>query len=177
MQEGIDSFGPARSISRWLDRFFTFVIFTAPLLLAALSVAFVLLYEQVFVILKSQGLSAEMPPFLGVAQRLMVVGVVIIYCVPILIEAAYLRRLFSSFARQSVFTTENVMRLRSIGAWLIASAVMGNIAQALIFLITKHPNPDVNIVIMPVLYAAMVYVIAYVLEEATRIAHENEAMV
>jgi hypothetical protein len=171
------SFQRARSLSRWIERLCTLLIVAAPLVLTLLSAGFVILYDEVFRMLQQHGLPPDAPPFLGVGRRLLLVGVLLLYAAPLWITATHGRRLFLSFSRDEVFTSHNVARLRAIGAWLLVSVLMANVAQGLFILIATPPDPDFDLSIAPAIYAAMVYVIAYVLEEANRIADENRKFV
>jgi hypothetical protein len=172
-----DSFQRARTLSRWIERLFALFIIAAPVGLTLVSVGFVLLYDDVYSALQRDGLPPGAPPFLSVARRLMLVGVLLLYAVPLWMTANHVRRLFLNFSRDEVFTTHNVARLRSIGAWLLVSLLMANIAQGLFILIARPPDPDFDLSLAPAICAAMVYVIAYVLEEANRIADENRKFV
>ncbi len=171
------SFQRARSISRWLERLFKLLIVAAPLVIALLSAGFVLLYDEVFSTLAQHGLPPDAPPFLGVGRRLLLVGVLLLYTAPFWITATHLRRLFLNFSRDEVFTAGNVACLRAIGAWLLVSVLVANLAQGLFILIARPPDPDFNLSLVPAIYAAMVYVIAYVLAEANRMADENRKFV
>jgi hypothetical protein len=167
----------ARELSRWLSRLFATCLYMGPAALAALSIAFVLLYDQVHAALVDQGLSHAAPPFLSIPQRLLLVATVAVYCTPTLITVRYLRELFASFAEGAVFTAHNVRRLRGIGNWLLISLVTANVSQAVFLVVSRHPQPDMNLTLLPALYAAMIYVVAYVLEEANRIVDDNSRFV
>jgi hypothetical protein len=167
----------ARSLSRWIERLFALLIVAAPLVLALSSAGFVFLYDDVYSTLQRHGPPPDAPPFLGIGRRLLLVGVLLLYAAPLWITATHVRRLFLSFSRDEVFTAHNVARLRAISGWLLVSVLMANVAQGLFILIATPPDPDFDLSLAPAIYAAMVYVIAYVLEEANRIADENRKFV
>lgn len=177
MEQTPDSFDRARRLSRWLSGVFAVTVYVVPVLVALMGIAFVSFYDEVFAALGDNGLPATAPPYLSIPRRLLLVAAFALYCTPGLVTLVYLRGLFASFARGAVFTAGNVLRLRRIGVWLLVSVVTANLAQVLFFAISRHPEPDVDITLLPALYAAMIYVVAYVLEEANRIADDNSRFV
>jgi hypothetical protein len=100
-----------------------------------------------------------------------------LYSAPLVVAAAYLRRLFESFAANEIFTLANVVRLRATGLWLLIAAVAANVSSFLFLVISGHPREGFHMTLLPLLYAAMIYVIAYVLEEANRMAEDNAKFV
>jgi hypothetical protein len=167
----------ARGLSQWLSRLFATCFYLGPALFAALAIAFFLLYDEVHAALVDQGLSRNAPPFLSIPQRLLLIATLALYCAPTLVTIGYLRRLFASFAHGVVFTADNVRRLRGIGMWLLISVFTANISQALFLAVSRHPQPDFNLTVLPALYAAMIYVVAYVLEEANAVVEDNSRFV
>jgi hypothetical protein len=167
----------ALALSRWLARLFALICFLVPVALVVLGTTFVVMYDQVFASLQVQGLDQMAPPHLDVARRWLLVGTVGLYCAPLVVAAAYLRRLFESFASNVIFTMANVARLRAIGRWLFVAAVATNLSNFLFLAISMHPREGFHLTILPLLYAAVIYVIAHVLEEANRMADDNAKFV
>jgi hypothetical protein len=172
-----ESLSRALWLSRWLARAFAFVCYVAPVALLLLGTAFVTFYEVAFSDLQSHRLGTDMPPHLDVTRRWLLVATAGLYGAPLVVAAAYLRRLFESFSANAIFTTANVTRLRLIGRWLLVAAVAANVSQLLFLAILRDPREGFHLTVLPVLYAAMIYVIAYVLEEANRMADYNAKIV
>lgn len=167
----------AQLLSRWLARSLGFICYAGPVALLLLGTAFVIFYDVAFAELQGQRLPSEMPPRLDVPGRWLLVAVAGLYAAPLVAAAAHLRRLFESFAANAIFTAANVTRLRTVGRWLLIAAATANVCQFLFLQILRDPREGFHLTIMPVLHAAVIYVIAYVLEEANRLADENAKFV
>ena len=172
--ESNETLARAQCLSLWLARIFAFASFAAPVSVLVLGVAFVNFYDIAFANLQEiRGAGADMPPYLNVMSRWLLVATAGLYGAPLVVAAVYLQRLFASFAANIIFTSENVTRLRLIGRWLLVAALATNLSRYLYLEIMRDPREGFHLTILPVLYAAMIYVIAYVLEEANRLADDN----
>ena len=114
---------------------------------------------------------------LSIGRRLLLIAVFAVAMAPNLFLLFHGRRLFAGFARGAVFTEATIAHLKTLGFWLIMSAVLGWVVQMLFFAIAKIRHPDFDMHVMSFLYGAMIYVAAYVMAEARHIAADNAEII
>ena len=76
----------------------------------------------------------------------------------------HLRQLFALYSKGVVFDRANVSHIKWFGLWLAGSGIMINVADRLFPVITGEPSHGFANAAMGVVYGAMTYVIARVME-------------
>jgi hypothetical protein len=75
-----------------------------------------------------------------------------------------LRALFALYSRGIVFSAKNVARLKMFGLWLVVTAIVTNVSGRLFVRLLGAPVHGSANAAMAVVFGAMIYVIAYVME-------------
>jgi hypothetical protein len=75
-----------------------------------------------------------------------------------------LRSLFALYSRGQVFTAANIQRIKAFGMWLVAGAIVANVAGRIFVAVTHAPVTSTANAAMAVLLGVMIYVIAHVME-------------
>jgi hypothetical protein len=102
---------------------------------------------------------------LSIGRRLLLTAEFLVAMAPNLFILFHGRRLFAGFARGEVFTEATIAHFKALGFWLIVSAILGLFVQMFV------------LKLLPFLYGAMTYVVAYVMAEARRIAADHAEIV
>jgi hypothetical protein len=89
----------------------------------------------------------------------------------------HLRQLFALYSRGEVFAAENIRHIKGFGLWLIAAAIMINIANRLFPMITGEPSHGFANAAMAVLYGGMTYVVAKVMELGRRADEDRRGFI
>jgi Protein of unknown function (DUF2975) len=76
----------------------------------------------------------------------------------------HLRQLFSLYARGETFAAANIHHIKRFGLWLAASGIMTNVADRLFPVITVQPAHGFSNAAMAVVFGAMTWVVARVME-------------
>ena len=76
----------------------------------------------------------------------------------------HLRQLFALYARGEIFVAANIHHIKRFGLWLAASGIMINVADRLFHTITGQPAHGFANAAMAVVYGAMTWVVARVME-------------
>jgi hypothetical protein len=76
----------------------------------------------------------------------------------------HLRGLFALYSRGIVFSANNVARIKMFGLWLVATAIVTNVSGRMFVWLIGAPVHGVTNAAMTVIYGAMIYVIAHVME-------------
>lgn len=88
-------------------------------------------------------------------------------------------RLFANFAKGDVFVPSTIAHMRSAGLWLMVSGFASGVEQVLFNLFAGVSPAGHNHELKPVLlvFGVAVYIAAYVMAEAQRVADDNAAIV
>lgn len=169
------SFDRARRISVVIVLVFDIMLWVAGALLVAVPLVLLFLLPNLLHLLPGSAATiaaAEWAkhssrPFgeLSIGRRLLLTAEFLVVMAPNIFILFHGRRLFAGFARGQVFTEATIAHFKALGLWLIVSAVLGIFAQMFVMKL------------LPFLYGAMTYVIAYVMAEARRIAADNAEIV
>ncbi len=76
----------------------------------------------------------------------------------------HLRQLFALYARGETFAAANIRHLKRFALWLVASGIMVNVADHLFPTITGQPTHGFANAAMAVVYGAMTWVVAHVMD-------------
>lgn len=76
----------------------------------------------------------------------------------------HLRQLFALYSRGEVFAAANIRHIKRFGLWLVASGIMVNVADRLFPMITGQPSHGFANAAMAVVYGAMTWVVAHVMD-------------
>ena len=76
----------------------------------------------------------------------------------------HLRGLFALYSRGIVFSAKNVARIKMFGLWLVVTAIVANLSGRLFTWLLGAPEHGIPNAAMTVIFGAMIYVIAYVME-------------
>jgi hypothetical protein len=76
----------------------------------------------------------------------------------------HLRQLFALYARGEVFAAANIRHIKHFGLWLAASGIMVNVADHLFPVITGQPTHGFANAAMALVYGAMTWVVAHVMD-------------
>jgi len=80
------------------------------------------------------------------------------------IALTHLRALFALYSRGTVFATVNIVRMKKFGLWLAVTGIVVNASGRLFVLVMGAPVQGTANAAMAVVYGAMIYVIAYVMQ-------------
>jgi hypothetical protein len=114
---------------------------------------------------------------LTIGRRLLLVVDFLAAMAPTLFILFHGRRLFAGFARGQVFTETTIAHLKGLGFWLIVSVVAGIFVQIFFFAVAEIRDTHFDLNPVSLLYGAMIYVAAYVMAEARRIAADHAEIV
>ena len=114
---------------------------------------------------------------ISIGRRLLLTADFLVAMAPTLLILLHGRRLFAGFARGEIFTDDAIAHLKSLGFWLIVSVVLGVFVQIFFFAIAQIRDPDFDLNPLSLLYGAMLYVAAYIMAEARRIAADHAEIV
>ena len=121
---------------------------------------------------------SSLPLFeISIGRKLLLVSDFLVAMAPTLLILFHGRKLFAGFTRGQVFTEASIAHLKALGFWLIVSVVLGVFVQTFFFAVAQIRDHAFDIEPMTLLYGAMTYVAAYVMEEARRIAADNAEIV
>jgi hypothetical protein len=76
----------------------------------------------------------------------------------------HLRQLFALYTRGEVFAADNIRHIKRFGLWLVASGITVNVADHLFPLITGRPTHGFANAAMALVYGAMTWVVAHVMQ-------------
>lgn len=97
-------------------------------------------------------------------QRLVIACLSLLCSTCIVLTLFYLRALFALYSRGVIFASENVHRMKHFGLWLVLSAFAMNLSGRVFAAVIHTPPQDIVNAAMAIVYGAMIYVIAYVME-------------
>ena len=119
------------------------------------------------------------PASLSFGPRAGAVLAIFLGVAPSLLVLHHGRRVFANFAMGQVFAPPNIAHIRAIGLWLVVSGVAPGVEQVLFNLFAGVRPVAVDLDLRPLLivFGAAVYVAAYVMAEAQRLADDNAAIV
>ena len=173
------SFDRARKLSLVIVLLFDIALWAWFLMLAALPVAllfFLPLLARHFGAVWAQ-YSGLVLGDLSIGRRLVLIADFAVAMVPNLFIFLHARRLFAGLARGNIFTESTIAHLRALGFWLIVSVLLGVVVQSVLFGVAEIRHVNFNLNPQSLLYGAMIYVAAYVMAEARRIAADNAEIV
>jgi hypothetical protein len=101
---------------------------------------------------------------LGFAQRLTAAGLAALCATCVGIALIHLRGLFVLYSRGTVFAADNIVRMKKFGLWLVVTGIVVNVSGRLFVQVMGTPVQGTANAAMAVVYGAMIYVIAYVME-------------
>ena len=101
---------------------------------------------------------------LTLGQRLTAAGLGALCSGCAAVVLTHLRGLFALYSRGIVFSDKNVARMKMFGLWLVVTAIVTNISGRLFVWLMGAPVHGFANAAMTVVYGAMIYVIAYVME-------------
>ena len=112
-------------------------------------------------------------------QRVYAAAALAAVTVPTLFILHHAQRVFRHFKHGEVFTTAPIEHIRQTGLWLMISLGANFVGQILIDLAVRPPQEAVDLDADPLflLFGLGVYVAAYVMAEARRIADDNAGIV
>jgi hypothetical protein len=76
----------------------------------------------------------------------------------------HLRALFALYPRGVIIASENIRSIKGFGSWLVLSAIAINLSGRIFAAIIHAPPRDIANAALAVVYGAMIYVIAHVME-------------
>jgi hypothetical protein len=119
------------------------------------------------------------PASLPFGPRAGAVLAVVLGVAPSLLVLHHAGRVFANFARGLVFAVANIAHIRAIGLWLVVSGFASAVEQVLFNLATATTPVARDLDLKPLLivFGVAVYVAAYVMAEAQRLADDNAAIV
>jgi hypothetical protein len=97
-------------------------------------------------------------------QRLVFSGLTLLCGTCTALVLFQLRALFALYSRGIVFGPENARRIKRFGLWLVASAIVVNLSGRIFTAVVHAPREGIANAALTVVYGAMIYVIAYVME-------------
>ena len=101
---------------------------------------------------------------LAFGQRLAAAGLAALCATCAAIALTHLRALFALYSRGTVFATVNIVRMKKFGLWLAMTGIVVNVSGRLFVLAMGAPVQGTANAAMAVVYGAMIYVIAYVMQ-------------
>jgi Protein of unknown function (DUF2975) len=108
---------------------------------------------------------AEIPVgTLSVQQRCAVAGLAALCAACTALCLSHLYRLFGLYSRGIVFAENNVRRIKWFGIWLVAAAISANVSGRLFVWVTGGITESAANAALTVIFGAMIYVIAHVME-------------
>ncbi|HXS05974.1 MAG TPA: DUF2975 domain-containing protein [Rhizomicrobium sp.] len=114
---------------------------------------------------------------LNIGRRLLLIVDFLAAMAPSLFILSHGRKLFAGFVKGQVFTEDAIRHLRGLGFWLIVSTLVGVVVQLFFFAIAGIREHPFDLEPLSLVYGAMTYVAAYVMEEARRIAADHAEIV
>ena len=103
---------------------------------------------------------------LSAYQRLSVAALMLLCSACGAVMLLQLRGLFSLYARGVIFAPESVKRMKGFGLWLVVTGIAANISGRIFTAVVHVPTDGIANAALSVIYGAMIFVIAYVLELA-----------
>ncbi len=101
---------------------------------------------------------------LSLGQRLTAAGLGALCSGCTAVFLTHLRGLFALYSRGIVFSANNVARIKMFGLWLVVAAIVTNISGRLLVWLMGAPVHGFANAAITVIYGAMIYVIAHVME-------------
>ncbi len=114
---------------------------------------------------------------LAAGQRFIVAGLAILCATCEFILLLQLRGLFALYSRGIVFAAGNVARMKKFGVWLALTGIVANVSDHLFERALHAPVMGFANAPMEIVYGAMIYVIAYVMELAREADLERKEFV
>jgi hypothetical protein len=97
-------------------------------------------------------------------QRLADAGLAAMCATCTAMALTHLRGLFALYSRGTVFAADNIVRMKKFGLWLAVTGIVVNVSGRLFVLAMGAPVQGTANAAMAVVYGAMIYVIAYVMQ-------------
>jgi hypothetical protein len=101
---------------------------------------------------------------LTLGQRLAAAGLGALCSGCTAVVLTHLRGLFALYSRGIVFSAKNIARIKMFGLWLVVTAIVANVAGRLFVRLLGAPELGTPNAAMAIIFGAMIYVIAYVME-------------
>lgn len=114
---------------------------------------------------------------LAAGQRLLVAALGALCTTCQVLTLLQLRGLFALYSRGIVFAAGNVARMKKFGVWLAVAVIAANASDHVFARALHAPVTGVANVPVAVVYGAMIYVIAYVMELAREADLERQEFV
>ncbi len=122
---------------------------------------------------------AVAPASLSFGPRAGALFAVFLGSAPSLLVLYQARRVFANFAKGEVFVPSTIAHIRSAGLWLMVSAFASGVEQILfnLFAGVRPLAHDLDLKPVLLVFGIAVYIAAYVMAEAQRVADDNAAIV
>jgi hypothetical protein len=101
---------------------------------------------------------------LGALQRCAVAGLAALCAACTALALSHLYRLFGLYSRGIVFAEHNIRHIKWFGIWLVAAAIAANVSGRLFVWVTGGVAESAANAALTVIFGAMIYVIAHVME-------------
>ncbi|HEV2703662.1 MAG TPA: hypothetical protein VGV09_18700 [Steroidobacteraceae bacterium] len=114
---------------------------------------------------------------LSLQQRYAAAGLAALCATCNALVLSHLYRLFGLYCRGVVFSQANILRIKGFAMWLVAAAVATNISGRLFVRVTGINAESTANAALAVIFGAMIYVIAHVMELARQADLERKDFV
>jgi hypothetical protein len=101
---------------------------------------------------------------LSIQQRCAVAGLDAVCAACTALALRHLYRLFGLYSRGIVFAENNIRHIKWFGIWLVAAAISANVSGPLFVRVTGGLTQSTANAALTVIFGAMIYVIAHVME-------------
>ena len=169
------------TLAKWLSRFSLVLM-----IFSILSYAYVWTNTKLAYRMVSQNSFPDLPEALNFQQNAMLF---VVGAIPTLLFAAVLfqaKLFFDSYRSGLVFPSEGAVKLKSIGKFCLALAIINPIIRTIALLIMTWLNPSGQKILVISLsstdgfllvLSGLLFMIGYILSEASRIAEDNEHII